>query len=99
MIELSDLPLPRIRDVATLTNHGDRFALHVEAAGRVYDFPDLYRPASPCCEEHSPRDVAVRQLAALGWRVEGDGSWRVLAWTGPDANRSWAYLVPTKDAR
>lgn len=45
-------------------------------------------------EDESPRDAAVREIRALGYRVVGDGSWWVAAFLGPDAARTWAYLEP-----
>ncbi len=76
---------------ALLTNHGDRFTLHVEAGGVVdehtFRLVDL-------AEDESPRDAAVKHIAELGWRVAGDGTWFVSAFVGPDANRTWTNLVP-----
>lgn len=45
-------------------------------------------------DDESPRDYAVRKIEALGWMVDGDGSWRVAAYTGPAADTSWANVVP-----
>lgn len=46
-------------------------------------------------EDQSPRDYAVAELAAHGWRVQGDGSWHVQAWTGPAADTIWAAIEPS----
>lgn len=81
-------------DHALLTNLGDRFTLRVEAGGHVVD--QVIRLAD-LAEDESPRDAAMKRINALGWQVVLDGSWWVGAWTGPGADRTWAYLEPAVD--
>ncbi|MGI5247601.1 hypothetical protein [Dactylosporangium sp. CA-139066] len=45
-------------------------------------------------EDQSPRDRAVAELAGLGWKVRGDGSWYIQAWTGAPAGTSWVAIEP-----
>lgn len=45
-------------------------------------------------DDQSPRDYAVAELTALGWKVQGDGSWYAQAWTGPAGDTTWAAIEP-----
>ena len=45
-------------------------------------------------DDQSPRGYAAAELAALGWKVAGDGSWYAQACTGPAADTTWAAIEP-----
>lgn len=80
-------------DHAVLLNCGGRFTLHVQIDDRVHKYDPLV-----ISDEEWPMLAAVREIRALGYRVEGDGSWRVGAWTGPGADRAWARIAPADSA-
>jgi hypothetical protein len=44
-------------------------------------------------DAESPRQRAETLIAALGWVVQGDGSWFASAWTGPGADTTWALIA------
>lgn len=78
-------------DHALLTNLGASWHVQISVGGRSYDYD--FRLVD-LTEDESPRDVAVKRIADLGYRVDGDGSWWVGAHVGPGADHTWAYLVP-----
>ncbi len=89
---MTEVPTGPAGGHALLSNAGDHWTLRVEAGGQVV-VDDMFRLAD-LAEDESPRDAAVKRIAALGWRVVGDGSWWVGAFIGPGADRTWAELEP-----
>ncbi len=79
---------------AELFNNGAWWSLRIDIPGEIHNIPTLV-----IGDDESPRDAAVREIARTGWRVEGDGSWWVKAWTGPEANRTWAFLERAQPER
>lgn len=77
-------------DRAMLHNRGAAgWELRIEAGTVARHIPNL-----TIGEDESPRDAAVREIRAVGFVVDGDGSWWVGAYTGPGADWTWAVLVP-----
>ncbi len=72
---------------AELLNHGAWWSLRIDVPGEIHNIPTLIVD-----DDESPRDAAVREIGRIGWRVEGDGSWWVKAWTGAEGNCTWAFL-------
>jgi hypothetical protein len=78
---------------AVLDNLGrNGWSLYVRTGQVVHHLPFSHLALA---DDQSPRDYAVDLLAALGWKVQGDGSWYVQAWTGPAADTTWAAIEPS----
>jgi hypothetical protein len=78
---------------AVLDNLGPNgWSLYIRTGQDVHHLPF---PNLALADDQSPRDYAVAELAALGWQVQGDGSWYGQAWTGPAAETTWAAIEPS----
>jgi hypothetical protein len=77
---------------AVLDNLGrNGWSLQVRTGQTVHHYAYTNRVLA---DVESPRDRAISLIAALGWQVQGGGSWYPQAWTGPAADTTWAAIEP-----